>query len=167
MVSSQSMSSQDRSLAEIIGIPFPEFDHKNEVIDPFAEDENRDQAFKEELTEMLLDAFIETHAWSTARLKHESLAAAEKFEAGISNIMEIQQDQGTLTSSLSLSSSPSVSPSVASNPSSISVFGNPRFVACMHADGFVCETEQTRQRLNEFIGRIRNAIAALTNTMLL
>ncbi|KAM6494687.1 hypothetical protein JOM56_009310 [Amanita muscaria] len=119
-VSSPSMSSQDRSLAEIIGIPFPEFDHKNEVIDPFSEDENRDQAFKEELTEMLLDALIETHAWSTARLKHESLAAAEKFEAGISNIMEIQQDQGTLTS-----------------------------------------------LLNEFIGRIRNAIAALTNTMLL
>ncbi|KAM6494669.1 hypothetical protein JOM56_009292 [Amanita muscaria] len=41
-----------------VGIPFPEFDHKKEVIDPFSEDENRDQAFQEELTEMLLDALI-------------------------------------------------------------------------------------------------------------
>ncbi|KAM6494684.1 hypothetical protein JOM56_009307 [Amanita muscaria] len=93
--SSSSMSPQDRSLAETIGLPFPEFDHKQEVIDPFSEDENRDQAFQEELTEMLLDALIETHAWSTARLKPESLAAAEKFEAGISNIIEVQTHQGT------------------------------------------------------------------------
>ena len=52
---------------------------------------------------MLLDALIETHAWSTARLKHESFAAAEKFEAGISNIIEIQKDQGMSASSSFLS----------------------------------------------------------------
>ncbi|KIL60334.1 hypothetical protein M378DRAFT_83844, partial [Amanita muscaria Koide BX008] len=66
---------------------FPEFDHKKEVIDPFSEEENHDQAFQEELTEVLLNALMKTHAWSTGRLTYESFAAAEKFEAGISNIL--------------------------------------------------------------------------------
>ncbi|KAF8626481.1 hypothetical protein AX17_006537 [Amanita inopinata Kibby_2008] len=90
-------SQEQRPLAEIIGHPFQVFDHQKEVIDPFSEEEHRDETFQKELCAMLLDAIIESHAWSVARLKHESIVAAEHFDQKIARIMDVEKEQGTLS----------------------------------------------------------------------
>lgn len=43
---------------------------------------------------MLLDVILETHAWAAARPKHESHAAVQKFEKKISEVMEVEKEQG-------------------------------------------------------------------------
>ncbi|KAK0220212.1 hypothetical protein IW262DRAFT_1482755 [Armillaria fumosa] len=121
---------RDRPLTEIIGQTFPSFDHHSIVVKPFEEESARDTAFSQELSAMLLDVMLETHAWASARPKHESHVAVQKFEKKISQVMEVEKEQGT--SPFSLSSLPSV------------IF------------------EQTRERLNEFVGRMKTALAALT-----
>ena len=62
--------------------------------------------YTSELSAMLLDVVLETHAWASARPKHESQVAAQKFEKKISQVMEVEKEQGT--SPFSLSSLPSV-----------------------------------------------------------
>ena len=62
-----------------------------------------------EIISLLLDALIETHAWATARPKHEDIVTAERFEQKISGIMDMEKEQGMLlplpsSSSSSLSS---------------------------------------------------------------
>ncbi|KAK0192747.1 hypothetical protein F5146DRAFT_517585 [Armillaria mellea] len=120
----------DRPLTEIIGQTFPLFDQHSIVVKPFGDESVRDAAFSQELSAMLLDVALETHAWASARPKHESQIAVQKFEKKISQVMEIEKEQGT--SPFSLSSIPSV------------IF------------------EQTRERLNEFVSRMKTALAALT-----
>ncbi|KAK0458776.1 uncharacterized protein EV420DRAFT_1230020, partial [Desarmillaria tabescens] len=120
----------DRPLTEIIGQTFPSFDHQSIVVKPFEEESARDVAFSQELSAMLLDVVLETHAWASARPKHESQVAVQKFEKKISQVMEVEKEQGM--SPFSLSSLPSV------------IF------------------EQTRERLNEFVSRMKTALAALT-----
>ncbi|KAK0480596.1 hypothetical protein IW261DRAFT_1607218 [Armillaria novae-zelandiae] len=125
---------RDRPLTEIIGQTFPSFDHHSIVVKPFEEESARDIAFSQELSAMLLDVMLETHAWASARPKHESQVAVQKFEKKISQVMEVEKEQGA--SPFSLQSLPSVI--------------------------FVLFTEQTRERLNEFVGRMKTALAALT-----
>ncbi|PBK81141.1 hypothetical protein ARMGADRAFT_1020487 [Armillaria gallica] len=105
----------DRPLTEIIGQTFPSFDHHSIVVKPFEEESARDVAFSQELSAMLLDVVLETHAWASARPKHESQVAVQKFEKKISQVMEVEKEQ-----------------------------------------------EQTRERLNEFVCRMKTALAALT-----
>ncbi|KAK0237980.1 hypothetical protein EDD85DRAFT_952154 [Armillaria nabsnona] len=125
-----SKPSQERPLTEIIGQTFPSFDHHSIVVKPFEEESARDAAFSQELSAMLLDVVLETHAWASARPKHESQVAVQKFEKKISQVMEVEKEQGA--SPFSLSSLPSV------------IF------------------EQTGERLNEFVCRMKTALAALT-----
>ncbi len=72
---------------------------------------------------MLLDVVLETHAWASARPKYESQVAVQKFEKKISQVMEVEKEQGA--SPFSLSSLPSV------------VFGKIHFImiyqnTCLH-----------------------------------
>ncbi len=50
---------------------------------------------------MLLDVVLETHAWASARPKHESQVAVQKFEKKISQVMEVEKEQGAPPFSLS------------------------------------------------------------------
>ncbi|KAF9027734.1 hypothetical protein BDZ89DRAFT_793126 [Hymenopellis radicata] len=124
----------ERPLSDIIGQPFTPFDHQTAVVRPFADESARDAAFAQELSAMLLDVMLETHAWAAARPKHESQVAVQKFEKKISEVMEVEKEQGMLAPSplFSLSSIPSL------------IF------------------EQTRERLNDFVCSMKNALAALT-----
>jgi hypothetical protein len=47
-----------------------------------------------ELATMLLEAFIETFAWASARPKHESAVAAQKIEKRLETIVETEKEQG-------------------------------------------------------------------------
>ncbi|KAF8335220.1 hypothetical protein F5887DRAFT_618439 [Amanita rubescens] len=87
------------SLSEFLAQSFPPFDHRT-ILDPFAEEAERDAAFQEELVDMLLDALIETHAWANARLKFENEIAAERFEQKISGTMIMEKEQGMSSSLL-------------------------------------------------------------------
>ena len=60
-----------------------------------------------ELSAMLLDVMLETHAWAAARPKHESQIAVQKFEKKISEVMDVEKQQGMLAS-FSISSFPSI-----------------------------------------------------------
>ncbi|KAI3605333.1 hypothetical protein WG66_013048 [Moniliophthora roreri] len=108
--SQRSTSSPDRPLDELIGEPFTPFDHQGTVVDPFTQEMNRDASFEQELGTMLLELILETHAWSSARPKHESQMEVQKLEQRIMDVVEIEKEQGTLqlnppsTPSLSLSS---------------------------------------------------------------
>ncbi|KAK0192751.1 hypothetical protein F5146DRAFT_1222841 [Armillaria mellea] len=119
---------RDRPLTDIIGQTFPSFDHQSIVVKPFGEESARDVAFSQAQCYWM---------WSSKRMpghrhvpNYESQAAAQKFEKKISQVMEVEKEQGT--SPFSLSSIPSV------------IF------------------EQTRERLNEFVSRMKTALAALT-----
>ncbi|KAF8916459.1 hypothetical protein CPB85DRAFT_1289784 [Mucidula mucida] len=105
----------ERPLSDIIGQPFTPFDHQTAVVRPFADESARDAAFAQELSAMLLDVMLETHAWAAARPKHESQTAVQKYEKKISEVMEVEKEQ-----------------------------------------------EQTRERLNNFVCSMKNALAALT-----
>lgn len=49
-----------------------------------------------DLSAMLLDLIIETHAWASARPKHESTLAAHKIEQKIVSVIEAEKQQGML-----------------------------------------------------------------------
>ncbi|EEB93278.1 hypothetical protein MPER_08089 [Moniliophthora perniciosa FA553] len=115
--------SPDRPLDELIGEPFMPFDHQGSVVDPFTQEMNRDAAFEQEL-------ILETHAWSSARPKHESQMEVQKLEQGIMDVVEIEKEQGTLQL----------------NPPSLSLSS---------------VVEKTREQLNEFVSRMKKALAAL------
>jgi hypothetical protein len=82
---------------------------------------------------MLLDLVIETHAWASSRPKHESTATTQKFEKRIDDIIRVEQEQGNGCFSLS-------SIHLTSAPS----------------------VDSTRERLNDFLNRMRTALAALS-----
>ncbi|KAF9027725.1 hypothetical protein BDZ89DRAFT_921362, partial [Hymenopellis radicata] len=114
----------ERPLSDIIGQPFTPFDHQAAVVRPFADESARDATFAQELSAMLLDVMLETHAWAAARPKHESQVAVQKFEKKISEVMEVEKEQGIRITDRHL--------------------------------------EQTRERLNDFVCSMKNALAALT-----
>ncbi|GLB42352.1 hypothetical protein LshimejAT787_1103670 [Lyophyllum shimeji] len=84
---------QNRPLSDIIGETFPPFDHQACIVTPFNNELNRDAAFERELSSMLLDAIIETHAWASTRPKHESSLAAQSIEQKIVSVMETEKEQ--------------------------------------------------------------------------
>lgn len=127
---------------------------------------------------MLLDVIIETQAWASARPKHEAAMESQKLEEQISHILATEREQGM--------SSPA--------PSSSSSFFRVRFVGmphsvmasllrCYNIDSnysFVLSvwsldilllifvaltiTAQTRERLGEFVRRMKTALAALAGS---
>ncbi|KZT25719.1 hypothetical protein NEOLEDRAFT_1092207 [Neolentinus lepideus HHB14362 ss-1] len=128
--------SQQRTVLEVVEERFPPFDHRSAVVDPFEEENRRDAQFREKLNEMLLNLMIEVHAWSTARPASETNQNIESLEKEINNIMTIENEQG-------MSPSPS-----------LTFIGRPTFRSLA--------LQQTRQRLGEFVNRIKIALAALT-----
>ncbi|KAJ7783490.1 hypothetical protein DFH07DRAFT_787965 [Mycena maculata] len=126
--------SRSRPLVELIGSQFPAFDCESAVVFPFQDETARDDAFQKELNEMLLDAALETHAWASARPFHETEMATRKFERQIMAVQEQENEQGMLTT----------------RPL-------PSFFFLV-----LLFFEKTRQRLNEFVTRMKSALAALT-----
>ncbi|KAJ7042512.1 hypothetical protein C8F04DRAFT_1076184 [Mycena alexandri] len=84
---------------------------------------------------MLLDAALEAHAWASARPFHETDMATEMYEKQIMQVQQQESEQGMLARPL--------------NPPSF----------------FSLVFEKTRQRLNEFVARMRSALAALTEVV--
>ncbi|KDR80103.1 hypothetical protein GALMADRAFT_61822 [Galerina marginata CBS 339.88] len=126
----------ERPLADIISDQFPPFDAQTLVCQPFENEAVRDAKFEEELGGMLLKAILETHAWAAARPKHEAALETQKLEDQISQIMATEREQGMCSPA----------------PSTSSSFFRLRIV------------EQTRERLGEFVRRMKTALAALTGT---
>ncbi|KAI0720670.1 hypothetical protein C8T65DRAFT_567094 [Cerioporus squamosus] len=119
---------------DVLSEKFSSFDHRGKVVSPFEQELKRDAEFVEKLNTMLLELIIDFHAWSAARPLSESDKTADVLEKEVKSLVEAEKEQGTSSTSLSMST-PSVSPSL---------------------------VEKTRQRLNEFITRIKLALAALT-----
>ncbi|PFH48232.1 hypothetical protein AMATHDRAFT_150342 [Amanita thiersii Skay4041] len=141
-----STSMNERSLIEVLSESFPQFDHRKEIVEPFTDETNHEQTFKEELCDMLLASLIEASAWSTARLKQDNAVAAERFEQRISQIMDVEKEQG-------MSPLTFLSLSVDIGLLLVWLLSSP--------------TEKTRERLNDFITRLKNAIIALTDSLLI
>jgi len=57
-----------------------------------------------ELSSMLLDIILETHAWASARPKHEAAMETQKLEEHVSRVIE--KEQGMSSPAPSFSSSP-------------------------------------------------------------
>jgi len=51
-----------------------------------------------DLSDMLLDVILETHAWAAARPKHEHQSEVHKLENQISEVMEREKEQGMCSS---------------------------------------------------------------------
>ncbi|KAK2462633.1 hypothetical protein APHAL10511_005366 [Amanita phalloides] len=113
-------SAHSLRLSDLLGQTFLQFDHRTTIVEPFLEEAERAKPFQEDVAEMLLDAIVEAHAWSTAWYKGEDINAVARFEQEISGIIEIEKEQ-----------------------------------------------ERTREHLMEFVNHLKNAIAALTATMML
>ncbi|KAJ3797128.1 hypothetical protein GGU11DRAFT_816671 [Lentinula aff. detonsa] len=130
------VSAKDRPLTEVISEKFAPFDHNRLVVGPFTEETTRDANFEQELGTLLLDAILETHAWAAARPKFESHLTVQRLENKISDVMEVESTQGMSQSSSNALHSLSSWPAL--------LF------------------ERTRQDLNEFVIRMKSALAALT-----
>ncbi|KAF8183151.1 hypothetical protein BJ912DRAFT_928250 [Pholiota molesta] len=128
----------DRPIAEIISENFPAFDADTLIVRPFEEEAARDAKFEEELSDMLLNVILKTHAWAASRPKHEAAREGRKLEEEISQIMDTEREQGMC------SPTPSATPSSLSSSS----FGA-RVI------------EQTRLKLGEFVQRMKAALAGL------
>lgn len=105
----------------------------------------------------MIDLMLEFHAWSTSRPIQESDRTADKLEKEIKNIQETELEQGRssgLTSSLF---------SIGRPMFSWSSQGYLPGMFVLLADIVFQLQEKTRQRLADFINRIRVALAALTN----
>lgn len=55
-------------------------------------------AFILDLSDMLLEVILETHAWAAARPKHEHQSEVHKLENQISEVMEREKEQGMCSS---------------------------------------------------------------------
>ncbi|OBZ67771.1 hypothetical protein A0H81_12477 [Grifola frondosa] len=147
--------SQKRAIAEVISETFPPFNHRTVVVEPFDNEAKRDADFTEKLNVMLLELLLDFHAWSTSRPTHESDQTADTLEKDIKAVIEMEKEQGMF-----------------SPPTSVptSLVGTRIFLAfsllasldlCLEdADYFL--KRKNRQRLNDFVTRIKLALAALT-----
>ncbi|RPD61248.1 hypothetical protein L227DRAFT_610295 [Lentinus tigrinus ALCF2SS1-6] len=123
-----------RPISDVLSETFPSFDHHAKIVSPFDEETKRDAEFVEKLNTMLLELIIEFHAWSAARPTFESERTADALEKEVKALVEAEKEQGRSSASLSTSTS-SASQSL---------------------------VEKTRQRLHDFITRIKLALVALT-----
>ncbi|KAK1225094.1 hypothetical protein PQX77_011963 [Marasmius sp. AFHP31] len=148
---------KDKPVGELIGEPFPSFDHQATVVDPFTQEMGRDATFEQELGTMLLDLILETHAWSSARPRHESQMAVQKLEQKITDVLEVEKEQGMFESSIMASSADGRRPKLLRSRSSLS--------ECLSSKSSrsIMSTliEKTRNNLNEFVNRMKTALAAL------
>ncbi|KAF9010174.1 hypothetical protein BDQ17DRAFT_1347688 [Cyathus striatus] len=119
---------------------------------------------------MLLDLILETHAWSAARPKHESQAAVQRFEAKISAVIDVENEQGTFASPLPLPL-PAPPSCLCSTPSrwASHLFGRPppkiphsRHPVSTPSLANTLATEKTRQRLAQFVVQMKTALATLS-----
>ncbi|KAF8884904.1 hypothetical protein CPB84DRAFT_1655101, partial [Gymnopilus junonius] len=125
----------ERPLADVISETFPPFDAQSRIAQPFSDSEARDATFHEGA---LLKAILETHAWAASRPKHESAVEGQKLEERIAHVMDTEREQGMC------------SPRPTSQSSFSSSFYRFRIV------------EQTREKLGEFVRKMKTALAALT-----
>ena len=134
-----------------------------------------------ELSNMLLDAIMETHAWASARPKHEAMMESQKLEEQISHIISTESEQG-MSSPAHSSSSSFFRVRFVGMPHSVMAFlqilrcynldPDHSFVLCAWSLDFpllifFCFgtiTERTRERLGDFVRRMKTALAALTES---
>ncbi|KIM46862.1 hypothetical protein M413DRAFT_63680 [Hebeloma cylindrosporum] len=98
-------TTMERPLADIISEQFPSFDAESLIVRPFEDEAARDAKFEKDLSNMLLDVIIETHAWASARPKHEAAVESQKLEEQISHIIATEREQGMSSPAPSSSSS--------------------------------------------------------------
>ena len=101
---------------------------------------------------MLLELMLEVHAWSTARPAHESDATADTLEKEVKVVIGLEKEQGTS----SFIGRPVFPTSSRVHPPRLSKCGGYMLMSCRRE-------EKTRQRLNDFVTRIKLALAALTD----
>ena len=113
---------------------------------------------------MLLELLLDFHAWSAARPAYQSDSTADSLEKEVKVLMETEREQGRYPRAQSTSpSTSSASPSLVGRRTSkllLTVGIKPRWTRRLIP--FSVSTEKTRQRLNDFITRIKLALAALT-----
>jgi hypothetical protein len=134
-----------------------------------------------ELSNTLLDVIMETNAWASARPKHEATMESQKLEEQISHIMTTEREQGMSSPAHSSSSSFFRVRFVGMPHSVMASLTNFR---CYNVDSdhsfvlrswsldiplliflyFGTITEQTRERLGEFVRRMKTALAALAGS---
>lgn len=66
-------------------------------------------SYELELSEMIMSVMLESHAWSSARSKHEDTRNSQKFEEKILSVMDEEKEQGMSTSILRSSFQPASS----------------------------------------------------------
>ncbi|KAJ7706459.1 hypothetical protein B0H17DRAFT_1037313 [Mycena rosella] len=152
---------RNRPLAELIGAPFPAFDYETTVILPFQDETSRDESFQKELNKMLLDATLEAHAWASARPFHETDLATRKFEQEILSVQEQEREQGMYLTTRPPPSFLFLLFGRRILPPGLFTSRFTVFLDCL----LILAPEKTRQRLNEFVTRLKSALAALTMSM--
>ena len=108
-----------------------------------------------ELNDMLLGLMLELHAWSSSRPTHERDATAAKLDEEMLAVPNLENEQGR---SLVLLPSQSL---VGRRCSTVSSVASSTCFECSSAH-YLFSKEKARQRLNEFVDRIKMALAALT-----
>ena len=172
---------QRSSIADVLSDKLKSFDHEGIIIEPFDNEAKRDTEFSEsgymrprpvrkplnlctacsaciiEMSEMLIELMLEFHAWSTSRPAHEGDETADKLEKEISAVMETEKEQGRSPTS-SLYTTFVGTPTFCRQRS---LPTSPPLLAAV-LTYLLCE-ERTRQRLREFVERIKVALAALAD----
>ncbi|KAL5523129.1 hypothetical protein ACEPAF_1396 [Sanghuangporus sanghuang] len=82
--------SVDATLAK----PFTPFAHQDLIKEPYEDDMRRDDEFKEQLHQQLLDLILEFHAWSTSRPDSETASAGEALVEEARVIQRLEEEQG-------------------------------------------------------------------------
>ena len=106
---------------------------------------------------MVIELMLEFHAWSTSRPMLESDVTADRMEKEVNDIMGIEKEQGRSPPS-SLYTTFVGTPTFCRQPSLPTSL--PLLAAVLTY--LFCE-ERTRQRLREFVERIKVALAALAD----
>ena len=107
---------------------------------------------------MILELMLEFHAWSSARPIREAERAADTLEKEINGIIETEKEQGT-------SSTPELLSQLVGTPMSLLVHFLTLPSAYMRRHNTYLDSvsaEKTRQKLSDFVVRIKLALAALT-----
>lgn len=122
-----------------------------------------------DLSDMLLDVILETHAWAAARPKHEHQSEVHKLENQISEVMEREKEQGmcpsessSLYSSVFLGMLRLPMPWILVNLDLDSL----NSLAYHSFRCFFGDAEKTREKLSNFVQHMKTALAALTSQML-
>lgn len=129
-----------------------------------------------ELHQRLLALILELHSWATNRPEHETSVTGNALMEEAAAIMGIEQEQGRWSPSpslgffgmqvssccafllLSFSPSPLVQEAVFGE--ALNVFAR---VMLLFSDAHIPTIEASRMRLVEFVSRIKDALATLTN----